>query len=241
MEMRIKSEREMDIDSGQKCVRADNFVNWLYGESDEDESRSFQQHLQTCRQCSKDAQALRSVRQSVAMWRDASLGALPSQPTARATVRRRSASAAISEFFALSPFWMKGAVGFASVLFCILAVLAVMKIRETPQVITLVSPGKSEQEISALVEERAQQRFRELEANLNKSVASQRPGNSQVVKASSAGPRTPRTAVAKLPARRRQPLSREERLQLAADLRLIDEPEQVELELISDQLSRQDD
>jgi hypothetical protein len=231
----------MDIDSGPKCVRADDLISWLYGEADEDESRSFPQHLRTCRQCSKDAEALRSVRQSVAMWRDASLGALASRPTARVGVRRRSAGAAIREFFALSPFWMKAATGFASVLFCILAVLAVMKIRETPQIITLVSPGKSEQEISALVEERAQQRFRELQANLKKPAASQRPGNSQVVKGRSAGLRTARTAVAKLPARTRRPLTREERLQLAADLRLIEEPEQVELELISDQLSRQDD
>jgi hypothetical protein len=241
--MRIEAEKEMEIDSEQKCIRAGDLVSWLYSESDPDEARSFQQHLQSCHECRKDAETLRGVRQSIVRWRDNSLGAFTSMPATRPVIRQRSASAAIKEFFALSPLWMRGAVGFASILFCILVVLTVVRMRETPQTLTSMAPSHNEQEISTLVEERAQQRLRELQANLDKRTVSRNSiSNPQVVaKPTTAGHRTAVPAAANLPARTRRPLTREERLQLAADLRLIEEPEPVELELISDRLARQDE
>jgi hypothetical protein len=225
------------MNEAQQCSRSDDLIAWLYDEATGDDAESFEQHLRGCSQCTAEAAALRGVRHSVQAWRDDSLGALVnSAPPLRAAAPQRSALAALRQFFDLSPLWMKGAVGLASVLFCLFAVLAIGRMRQTPAVAIQSSPSYSEQEIAAMIERRAQERLRQLQTNANQnSVIGTVATNPQIQKQSTV---QRRTTVAKAPGRR--PLSRAEREQLAADLRLVAEPDDLELELIGDRIARPD-
>lgn len=226
------------MNEAQQCYRSDDLIAWLYDEDSANEAESFEQHLRGCSLCTAEAAALRGVRHSVQAWRDDSLGALITGPQPfRTAAPKRSALAALRQFFDLSPLWMKGAVGLASVLFCLFAVLAIGRMRQTPAVAIQSGHSYSEQEIAAMVEQRAQERLRQIQANANQtSVIETVSPNPQFQKQSTV---QRRTTVAKAPARR--PLSRAEREQLAADLRLIAEPDDLELELIGDRIARPDE
>lgn len=230
------------MDNAQECSRADDLVAWLYEEVTAEEAQDFQQHLRSCELCSADAKAFRGIRHSMLSWRNESLGAFALSPdSSLATVPpKRSAIAALKQFLDLSPLWMKGAVGFATVLFCLFAVLAVGRLRQTTPVAVQMGPAYSQQELAKLIEERAQQRLHELQASTNRT----QPIVKTAAQQSEYKPSKPRRRVvleqfAKAPARR--PLTREEREQLAADLRLVAEPEDLELELIGDRIARPDE
>src|ERR1043165_171142 len=95
----------------------------LYGEANERAQREFQLHLQQCETCRTEFGAFEQVREAIGEWRDEALSVFVSSPVVAAPPRK-SAVAALRQFFTLSPLWMKGAVGFAAVVFCVLAVLA---------------------------------------------------------------------------------------------------------------------
>src|SRR5436190_15689914 len=97
------------------CERGEDLVSFLYGEISQPEAQDFETHLQLCRECSTEIASFRDVRESVNRWKQEALGGFVS-PRVFAQ-RKKSAFAAFQEFFALSPFWLKGAVGFAAVLF----------------------------------------------------------------------------------------------------------------------------
>ena len=132
---------------------------------------------------------------------------------------------------------------FASLLFCLFAVLAAARLRETPPAPVANDPNLkiySEQQLSAVVAQRVHD---ELQRIKNPSV-----------------PEAPPTIVAKGPANRitrgrpanritqvastdshlkaRRPLSKVERQQLAADLRLIAAPTEGDLDLLDDRSNR---
>src|SRR5687768_11657070 len=119
-----------------ECGREDELIAFLYGELDPGETIGFRSHMQECSSCSAEVQEFTGIRESVVAWRNEALGgiSLPAvQPStaARADLAQPGALTALREFFNLSPLWMKGAVVFASLLFCLLAVLAAARLRDT--------------------------------------------------------------------------------------------------------------
>src|SRR6185503_6961868 len=122
---------------GPGCGRENDLIAFLYGELDSRESTAFRSHMQECHRCTAELAEFSSIRESVGVWRNEALVGVtsPSFQVAsvyRSDVAKPGALSALREFFNLSPLWMKGAVVFASLLFCLFAVLAVARLRETP-------------------------------------------------------------------------------------------------------------
>lgn len=115
------------------CERTQDFVTYLYGEATPGESKAFRQHLANCAVCRDELAAFGGVRAAVGEWRAEALSTVPSfdisealTPVAgsrRAPERKRSASAALREFFSLSPLWLQAGALAAALVVCALAVL----------------------------------------------------------------------------------------------------------------------
>src|SRR5215212_2582577 len=105
------------------CERGPDLIAFLYDEADEREAREFQLHLQECSACRGEVASFGVVRQSITTWRDEALSGFVSS----APAKTKSALAALREFFDLSPLWLKGATALATLTFCLLAGLAVVK------------------------------------------------------------------------------------------------------------------
>ena len=63
--------QEIDAPS---CGRENDLVAFLYGELDDVEQKSFKSHMHACQLCQAQTSEFRSIRESVAAWRDESLG-----------------------------------------------------------------------------------------------------------------------------------------------------------------------
>src|SRR5438046_2682868 len=124
----------MNMNDNQ-CEHAEELVSFLYGELEEKAQRTFQQHVRGCASCERELASFGRVRNSISEWRDLTLGAM--EPNNGVVVRARpSALAALRNFFYLSPLWLKGAAAFASVLFCVCAVLAIAYLKTpTPHLV----------------------------------------------------------------------------------------------------------
>ena len=109
------------------CERATDLMAFLYHEMDERETREFRVHLQQCDHCRNEVGSLAVVRESIEAWRDEALAGFVSIPVT--TKPRKSAIAALRQFFDLSPLWLKGATAFAMVAFFVLVGLAVVKLK----------------------------------------------------------------------------------------------------------------
>ena len=235
--MRTDLERN-EMEDAQQCERAVDLIAWLYGEASAEEAQSFQLHLNSCSQCSADAESFAGVRQSVISWRDESLPSFAHSPerTFAAEPQKRSALAAIRQFLDLSPLWMKGAITFATLIFALLLAFSALRMRQPTM--PSIQPGRtySEEEVASLVEERARKRLQELQAAANPAPTIVKPIEKKPsVKRIPEFVRTNQVAKGKSSTRR--PLTQEERDQLAADLRLI-EPGDPELDLIEDRIAR---
>jgi hypothetical protein len=224
----------------QVCERTEDLISFLYNELDELEAQNFEQHRRNCRKCDAEITSFGAVRQSVLAWRNQSLdptsvNAAPSGPVSIFAPQKRSALAAIRGFFALSPWWMKGATAVATILFCVLAGLAIARLTEDAQP-TNLSQAEVEQRMAAEVTKR-----------VNAEIAAQREKNVSSV-ATTAGPTVERplmpkpvkTQRDKLMAREnmRKPLTRAERERLAADLRLTPDDDEDSLQLLGDRINR---
>ena len=231
------------------CKQANELIAFLYGELSDTDSRAFQRHMHECSSCSEELAAFSDIRSSVVHWRDESLGKIAAPATVPyATVRdvrreRPSALAAFREFFNLSPIWLKGAVAFATLLFCLFAGLAVARLRNNPIApVASNSPnsdGKaySEQQLNALVERRVQDELQRIRNSTDQlppqNTVADSSSNRAVIKRASS--RRSEVAMSS-PARR--PLSKVEREQLAADLRLVAAISDTELDLLDDRINR---
>ncbi len=204
-----------------ECERSSDLMAFLYNEMDERESREFTSHLQSCANCRDEAASFGHVRQSIVAWRDEVLtGFVP----ATTTPTRRSAIAAFKQFFDLSPLWLKGAAAFAVLTFCVLVALAFVNFKKPETVVTNNNGGGyTQQDVDRLVKEALAKQQPPVETAPNVAVtvpaSSQKPVNKQ---------RSPN----------RRPLSRAEREQLAADLRLL--PTDDELDLINDRINHEE-
>jgi anti-sigma factor RsiW len=229
--------------NASNCGREDDLVAFLYGELNDDESRTFQRHVQTCAACSTELGSLKDVRESVVLWRNESLGGVISpvmiadSSPARVGTETPSALAALREFFNLAPLWLKGAVAFASILFCLFAGLAVARLRETPPLVAVATrtDAPSEAQLNTLVQRRVQE---ELDKTRNSAESPPAPG--VVVKQNSSPRIANRANVASYdPTQKaRRPLSKTEREQLAADLRLVSALNDAELDLLDDGINQ---
>jgi anti-sigma factor RsiW len=229
------------------CGREDDLVAFLYGELNDVEKKSFESHVHTCRLCQAQTSEFRSIRESVAAWRDESLGRAQVASVAPARLmnpRQTSGLAAVRAFFDLSPLWMKGAVGFAAILFCIFTVLAVARLRPTPVSVATMngnSQGHSQQEINALVERRVQEEIARRKSSEEPPVVSLAVAVKQrtvPTRSRSAFRQSYEVASGARNEKARRPLSKTEREQLAADLRLVSSSNERGVELVDDQINQ---
>jgi|SRR5882672_456210 len=225
------------------CGRENDLIAFLYGELNDVEARTFQRHVDDCVDCSAELAAFRNVRESVVAWRNESLGGVvaPSRsaesPITIMDEAKPSALAALREFFNLSPLWLKGAVAFASILFCLFAGLSIARLGNKPAVVANNQDKEnSEKQLNELVEQRVKAelvRIRNSEA--------QAPLGPVIVKSPGETPERPvkrgGTEVAGN-AKARRPLSKTEREQLAADLRLTSAKNDTELDLLGDRINQ---
>lgn len=220
-----------EIDNSSACERADDLVSVLYGEASERERRDFELHLKQCGACRAEFASFAQVRESIGEWRDEALTGFVSTPPMPAPVRK-SAMAAMRQFFALSPWWMKGAVGFAALVFLVLAVLAVGRLRSSGEV-----PQVAERNPSAVYTEQDVERM--VQAALAKQGHEQEVGEPRKpMVVESSGVKSPNVAKSSSVPRARRPFSRAEREQLAAELRLLSGRDDVDLDLLGDGINK---
>ena len=229
-----------------KCGRENELMAFLYGEVASGETADFQRHMRECEECRTEVEGLQLVRGSVVSWRNESLGGIsPSPVVAKPHIaipgeRRPSAAAALREFFALSPLWLKGAVACASLLLCMFAGLAITRLRQKPPAPVAANSEYSERQIKAMIDQRVQEELRRIESSqIQQASAPPVVGDAplqkplvQTVKRSTEVAREFSTQ------RARRPLTKTEREQLATDLRLVAVRNDSELDLLDDRINQ---
>ena len=221
------------------CERGDDLISFLYGEADEPEAREFEEHLQHCSGCKAELASFGQLRTSIGSWKQEALAGFASGRTSIETVRKRSAVAALRKFFDLAPLWMKGALAFASVLFCLFAVVAMSRLRMEQRPPETAGRKKdavyTPQDVDRIVKQALEQQRSVL------PVTPQATGQDSAV---AAGPKPQRNPSNRIGGRSlqlagsRRPLSRSEREQLAADLRLITPGDEEGLDLLGDRINQ---
>lgn len=201
-----------DMTDSPICERAPDLMAFLYHEMNEGETREFELHLQQCGSCREELASFGVVRESIAEWRDEALSGFVSTPH----VAKKSALAALRQFFDLSPLWLKAATGFAVIAFCVLVAALFVNQPDNNAVYT-------QQDVDRLVKE---------------ALASQpKPPVEKAPEAIVAVVEPPRPKASKKQVTKdRRPLSRAEREQLAADLRLLSSDD--DLDLLSDRINQ---
>ena len=208
------------------CERASDLIAFLYNEADERERRDFQLHLNECSTCREEVASFGVVRESITAWRDEALAGFVPQPV---TTNRKSALAALRQFFDLSPLWLKGATAFAVVTFCVLAALVFVNL----QADKVQNPSTTSKAI--YTQEEADQMVEEAVAKQQTiKPPTEIPRAVYVVESST--PKKSRQSNASHFAKSRRPLSRSEREQLAADLRLLSTDD--DLQLLGDRINQ---
>ena len=218
------------------CERGNDLIAFLYGEIDDHNARDFERHLLSCAECESELGAFDEIRSSVVSWRQDWIGGVAPASIAASAIgtseRKRSAIGAIQAFFQLSPLWMKGSMAFASVLFCVVSVLALAHLLETPkQAVAGDEKRYSEKELQAKIDDALKSGLENREAHkqpLSPTVENQQ-ANLQRTRAIRS-----RGRVARGPKVGRGPLTRSEREQLAADLRLTLPADEGDLDLLGD-------
>lgn len=228
-----------------KCGRENDLIGFLYGELDQVEALSFQRHLNDCATCNTELSGFGAVRESVVAWRNESLAGMgfsnqgAEAYTSTSESKRRSALAAWREFFSLSPLWLKGAVAFATVLFFVFAGMAVARLQKPQSPVAVgPTPAQSAQEFNATVERRVQEELKRI-----KESNEQKTNDPVTAKNSTSNPiervvRHRNVENASLNNNARRPLTKIEREQLAADLRLVSARNEGELNLLDDTINQ---
>ena len=206
------------------CERASDLIAFLYNEADERERRDFELHLKECSTCREEVASFGVVRESITEWRDEALAGFVSQPVA---TNRKSALAALRQFFDLSPLWLKGATAFAVVAFCVLAVMAFVNLKSKNVQVAVSAPSSDETHYTK----------KDLQRLVNEAVARQEKPESSTPLIVQESPK-PKKSTATQFAKSRRPLSKAEREQLAADLRLLSNSEDESLNLIGDRINQ---
>lgn len=221
------------------CEREPDLISFIYNEASESETRDFELHLKECARCRAEIASFGLVRQSITEWRDEALAGFVATPLP-AAIEKRSAIAALRQFFDLSPLWLKGATAFAAVTFCVLVVLALTS--RTEQSVVKIDPVKpeamySQAEVDRIVKE-ALARSESVETPIEekKPINPVNPVNPVNIATST----KPKRVVVKqnTDVKSRRPLTRAEREQLAADLRLLSIDDEPGLSLLGDLINQ---
>ena len=213
------------------CHRAEDLVTYLYGEATTEEAGDFAAHMQQCDACHAEFNVFNQVHEAIVTWRNEALGpiALPAPTRADLTVvspeivqpgRRLPAFAALREFFSVSPLWLRGATAFAGLLLCALLIFAVSRMWRQPTQPSGVANGDySHDQFQQAVEQEVARRI----AKMNQTQSGPNPTPQTGKEPSGASEQRTQVATEKNRSRSqpRNRLTREERLQLAADLGLI--------------------
>ena len=216
-----------EIQNSPGCERASDLIAFLYGEAGEHEARDFQLHLQQCKSCREEVASFGEVRESITAWRDEALAGFVSTPMT-AQPKTKSALAALRQFFDLSPLWLKGATALAAVTFCVLVGLALFRSSNNQMTSTKVY---TEQDVNRLVKEALAQ-----QAPVQPPVETPSPEN-VAVNPPKPKPKSSRAASPAQFARSQRPLSKAEREQLAAELRLLSSDDAT-LNLLGDRINQ---
>jgi len=214
------------------CHRGEDLVTYLYGEASEVDAKDFDGHLKECAACRSEFGVFQQVHDSILVWRNEALGSkfypavLPVTTAVESTQivrheRRLSALAALREFFSVSPLWLRAATAFAALLLCALGVLEIS--RSWNHQVGL--PGKdneakyTKQQLDDAVKKGVDERTAQLNSQQTLPKAS---GELPPKKPTSDAARN-QLAVNRVQPKTLRPrgLSRQEREQLAKDLRLI--------------------
>jgi anti-sigma factor RsiW len=209
------------------CERASDLIAFVYNEANESETRDFELHLQECSNCREEVASFGLVRESITAWKHEALSGFVATPLAT----KKSALAALRQFFDLSPLWLKGATAFAVVTLCVLAALAIVRVRTPQPTLTIANPGAvyTEQDVNRIVKEA-----------LAKQEKTKQSVEAPVIVVKSPQPKrnSERVAEPSHLAKSRRPLSRAEREQLAADLRLLSTHDEASLNLLGDRINQ---
>jgi hypothetical protein len=171
------------------------------------------------------------VRESITEWRDEALAGFVSTPVTTKT-KKKSALAALRQFFDLSPLWLKGATAFAILTFCLL--LGIVVFKNNKQEVQVNNKNSNavytEQDVNRIVKDALakQQETRPAEetpVEMKQTIKYQKPKSSQ-------------PASADRFTKSRRPLSRAEREQLAADLRLLSAGDDEPIQLLGDRINQ---
>jgi anti-sigma factor RsiW len=225
------------------CHRSEDLVTYLYNEASAAEAQDFATHVETCEACRAEFAVFSQVHESILLWRNEALGSafspapqaapVPAQATADSRQfgrpeRKLSALAALREFFSVSPLWLRGATALAALLLCVLAVLTVSRLAQRPGQVVInqaQSGDDSKKQFDVAV---AQEVKRQLARR-----------NSEESASPTTAPRTNSNETSRriqLASNRAQPrarrLTRAEREQLAADLRLTPGRDEEELPFV---------
>ncbi len=209
------------------CHRAEDLVTYLYGEATAEEAHDFAAHMQQCDACRAEFKVFNQVHESIVTWRNQALGSIAAHAPAREDARvvsaaivqhgrRLPALAALREFFSVSPLWLRGATALAGLLLCALLIFAAGRLWRQPTTNGSDVAKYSEEQFQQAVEKQVAVRV----AKLNQTEAQ----NSTPPKVKETPGQEPPTQVAVHPNRthtQRNRLTRDERVQLAADLGLI--------------------
>jgi hypothetical protein len=216
------------------CDRADDLISFLYAEADEYEARDFKQHLQECSSCQSEYASFGGVRESIALWKTEALSATR-VAMVPAEVRRRSAVAAVREFFALSPLWLKGAVSFAAVVFCLMVILLVNRTAPAPpRIATDNGASYTQQQMNEAIAKALADQANKLASTTASNTQRDVKRSPEPVKNRQAAPTNRAAQWASS-----RPLSKAERAQLASDLRLLSAHDEDSLSLLSDRINQE--
>ena len=219
-------------DNSPSCERAPDLIAFIYNEIDEREAQEFKLHLRECSSCREEAASFGVVRESIITWRDEALAGFVSTPVTT-TTNSKSAFAALRQFFDLSPLWLKGATAVAVVAFCVLVGIVVFKGNDEPVQLTTHNPNAiyTEQDVDRKVKEALAKQQESTKQLVETAAVKEQPVKYQKPKSSQPAP-------SNQSAKSRRPLSRAEREQLAADLRLLSTRDDEPIQLLGDRINQ---
>jgi len=210
------------------CHRAEDLVSYLYDETSANDACDFAEHLEQCEACRTEFASFRHVHESIVLWRNEALGSARLGTTSATTdegggtyqfeprQQKRSARAALREFFARSPFWLRGATAFATLLLFALALFAVSRMwTPAPQVATNNSEKiftRPEFDEAVNKEVARINALKDTQNQTNRNATNNLPVRTGALR---------KTARSQTARGQRPRLTPQEREQLAADLRLI--------------------
>jgi hypothetical protein len=230
--------------SARRCNRENDLIAFLYGEVNEREGEEFERHLRTCSECESEFNAFKPIRESTIAWRNEALRLFSEIAPfeAQASVpRKQSAMTSFREFFNLSPLWLKGAVAFASIAFCVFGSLALMSLlnRGNGPLVSNEQKLYTQAELNKKIDEAVQLKVNELASQKASKPQTAIVDNGLKTASTVVGPnrRSALPASAKTLSR---PLTRTEREQLAVDLRLISPKDEMTLDLIGDRINQEE-